>query len=231
MNKYKIFNLLKNIVIFILMVSLVLLSGLPMQFYAYDTGFYYASKIWIIIYILLLWFIFVLVSHIDNKRKKFAGNWYEIRKPIDGKWFIRLLIFIFIFGFFNILGEIIQEHLGLGQALNQNIIENQIETFPVKIRLFIHIVIFGPLLEELVFRKVFMDLFFIKDNAYNNFFAVFLSGLIFGLMHENTLSLHLVFYSIPGIILAFIYRYSKDLRYPIVVHILNNLFSILNMIW
>lgn len=226
----KVLKILKNIIIFALMVSLLLVAGLPMQIYAYDFGFLYENKILILIYILLAFGIFSIVRLIDKKSKKNPGTWHGEKSPINKKWFIILFIYLLVFSLFNIIQGLIMEYFDLGNALNQDIIENELVNFPKKFWLYFHIAFFAPVFEELIFRKVFMDLFFTKDKISHHILAILSSGLIFALMHEASLSLYLLLYTIPGVLLGFFYRSSKDIRLPILVHIANNLFSILSIV-
>ncbi|MDD7305103.1 MAG: type II CAAX endopeptidase family protein [Peptoniphilaceae bacterium] len=224
--KDKVFLLIKRIVFFIFMVILLLAASFPMQFFSYDLGIFYRSKLWILIYLLLIFLIYKLIDRTDKKRFKDASTWYEKRTRININWVFKLIIFIGIFLLVNGLISFIFEYLNFGVALNQEIVENELRDFPVKWWLYIHIILGGPLLEELVFRKLFMALFFTEDKLRSNILAILVSSLIFGLMHENHLSPFLIFYSLPGLLLALIYRYSKDIRFSILVHIINNLISV-----
>lgn len=79
--------------------------------------------------------------------------------------------------------------------------------------------ILGPILEELMFRKVLVD----RTLKYGIGASVLLSGLFFGLFHGNFQQL---FYTIPlGCISAFLYIYSGKMIYSYILHILFNSFS------
>jgi membrane protease YdiL (CAAX protease family) len=85
----------------------------------------------------------------------------------------------------------------------------------------------GPVIEELIFRGIFMNLFWKKDTPANGMLAIVCSSLVFGLMHEPHLSVFLVLYTSLGMVLAFTYRYHRDLRYSLALHMLINLPSAL----
>lgn len=82
--------------------------------------------------------------------------------------------------------------------------------------------IIGPIMEELVFRKVIFNGFKRKMNVY---MAAILSSLIFGVFHlEFT---HLLIYFVMGIILTFIYVQTKRIIVPILVHMSFNTITVL----
>lgn len=94
--------------------------------------------------------------------------------------------------------------------------------------LIISIVLFAPVIEELVFRKAIFSLF------NNKWIALFVSSLLFGLIHvtgeTNILALfvNLIVYSLSGFALGFIYiRSNKNVWIPIYVHLTYNLLVLL----
>ncbi|MGX7245977.1 CPBP family intramembrane glutamic endopeptidase [Enterococcus quebecensis] len=106
---------------------------------------------------------------------------------------------------------------------NQEILNKMIDIMPIS--MFFTIVIFAPLGEELIFRGIFFNYFFTKNSKSNNLLVVLVSGLVFGLLHEQNISLNLLVYASAGWILGFIYLYTKDIRYSIAFHFLNNFLS------
>lgn len=106
---------------------------------------------------------------------------------------------------------------GQGTPENQQAVLHEMSILPVT--LFIMAGIAGPIIEEFTFRGVFMNLFWMRDTPFSNIAAVVSSGVIFGLLHEPHLSPFLLLYSSLGIILAFTYRYHRDLRYSLILHI------------
>lgn len=223
----KVFKFTGDFILFFILVALVLATSFPMQFYAYEISKIFDKRIWIVIYGLMVVGIWFFVERIDANRIKTSGEWLEERKPIDRRWIFMFIIFEIVMWAYVILEGILAEHLGLGEALNQAAIENELMNFPIKPWLYLHMILVAPILEELVFRKAFMDLFFKKNSFICNIFAIFLSGMIFGFLHERRLSWYFVFYSMSGVILGFVYRYSRDIRLPMGVHVVNNLVSVL----
>ncbi|KAA0955354.1 CPBP family intramembrane metalloprotease [Planococcus sp. ANT_H30] len=81
----------------------------------------------------------------------------------------------------------------------------------------VSIVLFGPVLEELVFRRV---LFGSLNQTTNFFFATAVSALVFALIHFDFT--HLLLYFTTGLILAFLYQKTKSIITPIIAHICLN---------
>ena len=78
-----------------------------------------------------------------------------------------------------------------------------------------------PVAEELVFR----GLVFKRTQDYmGTFIAIFLSGLLFGIYHENMVQF--IYATILGWLLAFIFSQTRNIVIPIVGHIVANLWSI-----
>ena len=86
----------------------------------------------------------------------------------------------------------------------------------------------GPIAEELIYRGVLMTTFFKNSPWYGD---VLLSAIIFGCIHINFALTPLAFfiYASGGLILALLYRMTKTLYYPIVVHILINITAFWNL--
>ena len=86
----------------------------------------------------------------------------------------------------------------------------------------------GPISEELIYRGVLMTTFFKNSPWYGD---VLLSAIIFGYIHINFALTPLAFfiYASGGLILAILYRMTKTLYYPILVHILINITAFWNV--
>ncbi|MDV8279039.1 CPBP family intramembrane metalloprotease [Streptococcus pneumoniae] len=104
-------------------------------------------------------------------------------------------------------------------SLNETIEMMGRQEFPY----FLLIVCFiAPIAEELIYRGVIMTTFFKNSPWYGD---VLLSAIIFGYIHINFALTPLAFfiYASGGLILALLYRMTKNLYYPILVHILINI--------
>lgn len=83
------------------------------------------------------------------------------------------------------------------------------------------ILIFTPIMEELVFRKVMIDFF---NLYFKPQFGIVVSSLVFAFAHQDNLFL---IYFITGLILGFVYNKTKDVKVTIFSHIITNIITIL----
>ena len=77
-------------------------------------------------------------------------------------------------------------------------------------------VIIGPVVEELIFRKLIID----RLSRFGDLTAVIVSSLAFGLFHGN---FYQFFYALGlGLILGYIYTKTRNILYPVLMHMLIN---------
>lgn len=94
----------------------------------------------------------------------------------------------------------------------------------------VYVVITGPILEELVFRRFVIGYLFEGSKL-----GVIISSLLFGALHlvnERTLASFfsgLFIYTSMGLVLGFGYRHYRSIKINIVVHMLINGFAVLAM--
>lgn len=126
-----------------------------------------------------------------------------------------------VIGFFMIyLGQIIgvqiESALGISPGSeNTEAIINVTKIAPIMI---FATVLFGPVLEELVFRRV---IFGSIMQAQNNFWvAALVSAIFFAIIHLDFS--HIILYTITGFILSFLYYKTKRLITPIIAHMMLN---------
>ena len=81
----------------------------------------------------------------------------------------------------------------------------------------IAVVVFGPILEELVFRRV---IFGSLNQTMNFWLATAISALAFAAVHMEFI--HLLLYFTTGLVLAFLYQRTKRIITPIIAHMLLN---------
>lgn len=108
----------------------------------------------------------------------------------------------------NLIGTMLSMILSGGTA--ENVVAGYaMDTNPLKVLV---MVILAPLLEEYVCRKQIID----RVGRYGEKTAVFLSALVFGLLHQN---LFQFFYAFGlGLIFAYIYTRTGRLRYCVALH-------------
>lgn len=88
----------------------------------------------------------------------------------------------------------------------------------------IQVIIIGPIIEELIFRKILLGKLLEKFSN-RPIKAIVYSALIFGIVHLNIIQGVAAFGG--GIILGLIYYYTKSIKSTIFAHILNNFLIII----
>ncbi|MQS75000.1 CPBP family intramembrane glutamic endopeptidase [Companilactobacillus halodurans] len=85
----------------------------------------------------------------------------------------------------------------------------------------------APILEEILFRGILMNWFFVD----RPFLAILLSGIVFGYVHApfsaNTDWIYALSKILLGVVLAGVYYRTKNIKADITVHFLNNILAIL----
>lgn len=112
----------------------------------------------------------------------------------------------------NLVGTLLSLLLSGGQAVNQ-IEDLAMDHSPLKILV---MVILAPVLEELICRKLLID----RTVRYGEKLSVLMSGLIFGLLHQN---LYQFFYAFAlGSLFAYVYVRTGRVRYTMILHAIVN---------
>ncbi|MDR3242158.1 MAG: CPBP family intramembrane metalloprotease [Lactobacillaceae bacterium] len=91
--------------------------------------------------------------------------------------------------------------------------------------------VLAPLVEELIFRGVLMNYFF--KNASWWWANVLFSGLVFGYFHvvmQQFQWFALIQYSLMGVVLAIVYKKTRQIQYSMLTHCLNNSVAMLIML-
>lgn len=134
-------------------------------------------------------------------------------EPVDQKlgtnrYWTLLPICFFVMYAGNIIGNLLSALITGGQS--ENFVQEAIlDNHPLK---YIMVLVVAPVMEELMFRKVLLD----RTQIYGEKTAVILSGILFGLFHQN---LYQFFYAFGlGILLAYMYVRSARIRYSILTH-------------
>lgn len=158
---------------------------------------------------------FVLILRNKQFWDVFKGE--KASTPVAIGWGV-IGFFLVFFG--QSIGAAIESALGIG-AVSENTtdIMNVTKVAPIMI---IATVFFGPILEELVFRRV---IFGSIIQNYNFWIAGFISAIVFAAIHMDFT--HILLYTICGMIFAFLYYKTKRLLAPIIAHILLNGFATL----
>ncbi|KRN29017.1 hypothetical protein IV38_GL001232 [Lactobacillus selangorensis] len=96
----------------------------------------------------------------------------------------------------------------------------------ILILLMVYLIIIAPILEELLFRGILMNLFW-PDSFW---VPILISATVFGLAHQsNTFSSFLIYFSM-GAFFAYLYRSTGNLYTDIIAHMTNNLLAAVTLI-
>ena len=154
----------------------------------------------------------------------FAG-----KKTFHFKWQLRYFIYLLLGYIILYMSDFLLSYF-IPSSSNQISLNETIEMIGrQELPYFLLIACFiGPIAEELIYRGVLMTTFFKNSPWYGD---VLLSAIIFGCIHINFALTPLAFfiYASGGLILAILYRMTKTLYYPIVVHILINITAFWNL--
>ena len=116
-----------------------------------------------------------------------------------------------------IIGNLLVIRLGTTDtALNQQLVEQALNTLPFL--MIITVTIFGPIVEEIIFRLVIMDFF--KARPVVN---LIISSLIFGSLHVLMGGwIHIIPYFLMGLVFGYIYLKNDNIWHATILHILHN---------
>jgi membrane protease YdiL (CAAX protease family) len=102
---------------------------------------------------------------------------------------------------------------------NTQMLVNVIEVTPL---LILVTSIIGPILEEIIFRKILFGVLYVRTNF---FIAALISSIIFSLLHGEPH--HLLLYASMGFTFAFLYVKTNRIIVPILAHVTMNTLVIL----
>lgn len=173
------------------------------------------SNIIIVIILLLMYRKDIIKGIKDLKEKKGA--------PLGigfNYWFLGLMIMAFS----NFLISLFNQG---GTSTNEESIRVIVNNFPVLALLSVAII--SPMIEELVYRKAFRDIF------ENKWIYLFTSGVIFGGLHVflspiNSFVdyLYLIPYCSMGVAFAYMYYKTNNILVPITMHIMHNTLNVVS---
>ena len=148
---------------------------------------------------------------------------FEGRKMLELKWKWSYPVYLLLAYGVNYFSDTVFSFLTPATsnqiALNETIEMTGRQELPY---LLLIVCLLGPITEELVYRGVLMKTF-LKDSPWYG--DVLLSACIFGYVHVSSGLTPLAFftYASGGAILAFLYRKTHSLYYPILLHIMINI--------
>lgn len=124
---------------------------------------------------------------------------------------------------YNALASALGWH-GIDNLANQQTLAALFAHMPLLLG--VHIILFAPLAEELLFRGLFFSAFPQTGRRGTPYAALVLSSLLFAALHALPADPGFLLYFGMGGILGGAYLHTRRLRYPILIHMLNNLLGL-----
>lgn len=153
---------------------------------------------------------------------KTKDNSFENENLEEFKW-KKILFVLVMYGIMYLIDLLFSTFLDIGTPENQEILEEMFRMTPITIAMMT--VVVAPIVEELIFRGLFTTYFMKNETVLSKIVIVVTSSLVFGLAHEVTPSLSLLYYSSIGAMLSITYMYTKNIKYSILLHFINNLLA------
>lgn len=173
--------------------------------------------------------IFIIIFCLKISKKIFPGKNIEHNEDKNGHLLKKSAIscIYMILGYILVKSVLISNWiLYLNIVPSKNVFNAYIQqgTIINTIIVCIQVVVIGPIIEELIFRKILLGKLLEK---YNNkpLKPIIYSSLVFGIVHFNVLQGIVAFGG--GIILGLIYYHTKSIKASIFAHILNNFLVII----
>ncbi|MEK4427273.1 CPBP family intramembrane glutamic endopeptidase [Solibacillus sp. FSL K6-1523] len=156
-----------------------------------------------------------LISFLLIQRDKHFWNIFKGEKASIGASIGWGIIGFFLVFFGQTIGAYIELALGIEMG-SENTADIMLITKVAPIMI-IATVLLGPILEELIFRRVIFGS--IVQN-YNFWIASIISSVVFAAIHMDFT--HIIIYTISGMVFAFLYYKTKRLLTSIIAHVLLN---------
>lgn len=171
----------------------------------------------------------VLALALYFTRQLFIEDWQKTKKNILLTIGLIVAGVMAIFFLSGIVG-VIYEKLGIeGTSENQESLEVMLAS-KYGLVMIISIVIFAPILEELIFRKF---LFGIAEEKFKwpGWAAILISSLVFSLVHLTSGDFEYILLYLPqALVMGVLYHYSKNnIFVSIGIHFLNNLIAVIGI--
>lgn len=203
-------NIAEAVLAFVLYAELEILYFRPQQF---DLG---RSRVFVTALATML--VLYLISYIYRRQLRKENDWGFDQTP---HWDMHRLGIAMIGFVLIIVGSIVMLNLvGGGVSANQQSLDRIAEH---NASLFKILVVFiAPFCEEHIFRGMFFNIFFTQKSTSNKWLGIVASGFLFAYLHDPALSKYIFVYWVLGMVLAWVYMSTKDLRYSILVHMCYN---------
>ncbi len=207
-----VFSILSSIVISVIEVALLLILGKDVAWEIFESNYFMWAMQIIGPYLIAFPVLLLMTKNLPRAR-------YKKTKMSSGEFITVFLIStgVMVLGSFisNIISGVIEAVFEIPVT---NVPAELILGTPLWIILAV-VVIIGPIVEELIFRKVFID----RMSLYGDRLAIITSSIMFGLFHGNISQL--VYATALGCILGYVYTKTRSVKYSAALHMLINFFG------
>ncbi|MFJ7729456.1 lysostaphin resistance A-like protein [Neobacillus sp. NPDC097160] len=206
------------IIVYIAM-QLSSLVGLPIMLFSFKSlGI--SQSLAVPVWLIASFSIALLIILLLLRKEMVRGNFEKRNGSSVGTSIMWAILGVFLAYFAQIFAALIETRLGveMGSENTQNIL-HIIETMPAAILV---TSIIGPILEEIVFRKI---IFGALHKRFNFFISALISSVIFAAAHMEFQ--HILLYSAMGFTFAFLYVKTNRILVPIFAHVTMNTLVVL----
>lgn len=195
-----------------LIVEQLLLVGNIFAYHLWQQIIMIVIDIFIIACFFIIYNYLLEINHINNK------SYY--RQPIKKIQWRIIIINTLLLLIWQIIASVTCSFLHLTKNINQSSVNHSLDNH----FMLLMVVVIAPILEELMFRGYFFATF-----HHNQHLTLIISSLCFSIAHciVGFEYYNFIIYFVAGLILGKTFLQTKDIRCDIVVHIMNNFFSIL----
>lgn len=161
-----------------------------------------------------------LIIYMTTRNKKFWNIFKTGKKASIGKTILWGFLGLFMAMAGQMLAAIIEMALGVMPGSENTALLGEVARMsPIVI---FSIVIFAPLFEEIIFRRVLFGGIYTKTNFW---VAALISAFLFSVVHGELN--HTILYMAPGLVFAFLYYHTKSIFAPMISHFLMNSFAVI----
>lgn len=157
-------------------------------------------------------------------RKQADGYFQDWQSRFSGKKLLWAAGYIALMLATNPLYEMLMAALGMESSVdnlrNQRMVMEMLQRAPLMMTAYI--VLFAPVLEELLLRGIFFQSFGSIENRGKRWLLLVLSAFVFGSLHSLPVHYDFLLYFAMGLVLGAAYLHTKDLKYPVLIHMVNN---------
>ena len=166
-------------------------------------------------------------------RKQADGYFQDWQSRFSGKKLLWAAGYIALMLAINPLYEMLMAALGVESSVdnlqNQRMVMEMLQRAPLTMAAYI--VLFAPVLEELLLRGIFFQSFGSIENHGKRWLLLVLSAFVFGSLHSLPVHYDFLLYFAMGLVLGAAYLHTKDLKYPILIHMVNNALGLAGMLF